>query len=79
MIHLKRKIIEIATKAQEGHIPAAFSILDILWVLYDRVLNISPKKLNDPKRNRFILSKGHASIGLYIVLAEKGFISQKAL
>lgn len=64
---------------QEGHIPAAFSILDILWVLYDRVLHITPDKQNDPKRNRFILSKGHASIGLYVILAEKGFISQKTL
>lgn len=65
--------------ANEGHIPAAFSILDILWVLYDRVLNITPKTVNNPNRNRFILSKGHASIGLYVVLAEKGFISQKTL
>ena len=65
--------------ANEGHIPAAFSILDILWVLYDRVLDVTPKTVNNPNRNRFILSKGHASIGLYVVLAEKGFINQKKL
>ncbi len=74
MIYLKRKIIEIATACNEGHIPAAFSILDILWVLYDRILGITPEALDDPDRNRFILSKGHASIGLYVVLAEKGII-----
>ena len=79
MKHLKEKIIRVATEANEGHIPAAFSILDLLWVLYDRVLNITPKKIADPNRNRFILSKGHASIGLYIILAEKGFINPKTL
>lgn len=79
MIHLKRKILEVATHAQEGHIPAAFSILDILWVLYDRILGITPETKDNPERNRFILSKGHASIGLYIVLAEKGFIDPELL
>ena len=79
MIHLKRKIIEVATRANEGHIPAAFSILDILWVLYDRVLGITPATLGHPERNRFILSKGHASIGLFIVLAEKGIIGSDML
>jgi len=79
LVNLKQKIIKTATMANEGHIPAAFSILDILWVLYDSVLGITPKTVNNPNRNRFILSKGHASIGLYVVLAEKGFISQKTL
>lgn len=79
MKHLKEKIIRIATEANEGHIPAALSILDLLWVLYDRVLDINPKKITDPDRNRFILSKGHASIGLYVVLAEKGFINPETL
>lgn len=79
MKHLKEKIIRIAAEANEGHIPAALSILDLLWVLYDRVLDITPEKTADPDRNRFILSKGHASIGLYIVLAEKGFINSEIL
>src|SRR3989344_2419876 len=79
LIKLKQKIIKTATIANGGHIPAAFSILDILWVLYDRVLNIKPKTANNPNRNRFVLSKGHASIGLYVVLAEKGFINPKTL
>jgi transketolase len=79
IVHLKRKIIEVATACNEGHIPAAFSILDILWVLYDRILGITSETLDDPDRNRFILSKGHAAIGLYIVLAEKGFIDSSHL
>lgn len=76
MKHLKKKILEMAVKAGEGHIPSAFSVLDILWVLYDQVLDIKPHiKGND----HFILGKGHSSIGLYIVLAEKGFIQKDIL
>ena len=70
---LRRRIIEVATASGEGHIPSAFSILDILWVLYDRVLNVAPETVSDPARDRFVLSKGHASLGLYAVLARKGF------
>ncbi|MEK7498966.1 MAG: hypothetical protein AAB611_03870, partial [Patescibacteria group bacterium] len=73
MKKLKKTIIQSAFKAGEGHIPSALSILDILWVLYDRVLKIDPLHLDDPERDRFFLSKGHASLGLYVVLAEKGF------
>jgi transketolase len=79
MKHLKENIIRTATEANEGHIPAALSILDILWVLYDRILGITPENFSNPDRNRFILSKGHAAIGLYIVLAEKGFFKLEEL
>jgi transketolase len=76
---MKKVIVSSAFNAREGHIPSAFSILDILWVLYDRILNIDPAKPNKPDRDRFILSKGHASLGLYTVLAEKGFFSSSDL
>ncbi len=76
MKQLKKKIVNIATTAKEGHIPSAFSILDILWVLYDRVLRIDPKNPQHTDRDIFILSKGHASLGLYAVLAEKGFFDE---
>jgi transketolase len=79
MKHLKERIIRVSTKAQEGHIPAALSILDLLWVLYDRVLGVTPETMRDPDRNRLILSKGHAAVGLYIVLAEKGFLGPEVL
>jgi len=70
----KRKIIiQTAASAGEGHIPSALSVLDIIWVLYNSVLKYNPINPNDPKRDRFILSKGHASLALYVVLAEKGF------
>ena len=67
---LKKKILEMSYKAQEGHIPSAFSILDIVWVLYDKVLKPG---------DRFILSKGHGCLALYVVLAEKNIISKEKL
>ncbi len=73
--HLKTKIIQVCHKSKEGHIPSAFSILDILWTLYDRVLNIQPDRIRDLDRDYFVLSKGHGSLGLYSVLAAKGFIT----
>jgi len=79
MKRLKEKIIKMSVKNNEGHIPSALSILDILWVLYDRVLNITPERADRPDRDIFILSKGHASLGLYVVLAEKGFIEYQSL
>lgn len=79
MIDLKKKILEVSAKANEGHIASAFSIMDILWVLYDKILSVNPKKPNDPSRDIFILSKGQASLGLYAILAEKGYFNKKTL
>lgn len=76
---LKRAVVQASFKAGEGHIASAFSILDILWVLYDQVLKINHHHLTDQKRDRFILSKGHGSLGLYAVLAEKEFFSKAEL
>lgn len=70
---LRQRIIETSATAGEGHIPSAFSILDILWVLYDSVLRIDPRDPQNEERDRFILSKGHGCLGLYAVLACKGF------
>jgi transketolase len=58
----------------EKHAPSAFSTLDVLWVLYDRILDVSPQRVDDPERDRFLLSKGHGPAAYYAVLAAKGFI-----
>src|SRR3954453_16805256 len=58
----------------EKHEPAALSTLDVLWVLYDRVLRVDPHHLDDPGRDRFLLSKGHGPAAFYAVLATKGFL-----
>jgi transketolase len=60
----------------EKHGPAATSTLDVLWVLYDRVLNVSPQSMTEPGRDRFYLSKGHGPMAYYAVLAAKGFFPE---
>ena len=70
---LRKQIITISTNAKEGHVPSALSVLDILWVLYNDILRIDPLHPTLLDRDRFVLSKGHAAIGLYVILAHKGF------
>ncbi len=76
---MKKKILEMSYNSREGHIASSFSILDILWVLYNDILNYNIKNTKDPNRDMFILSKGHASLGLYVILAEKGFFKRELL
>jgi len=57
----------------EKHAPSANSTLDVLWILYDRILRISPSTVDEPDRDRFLLSKGHGPAAYYAVLAAKGF------
>ncbi|GAA2308191.1 transketolase [Streptomyces violaceusniger] len=63
----------------EKHGPAATSTLDVLWVLYDRVLRVSPEGVEAPERDRFLLSKGHGPMAYYAVLAAKGFFPESLL
>jgi len=63
----------------EKHDHSAASTLDVLWVLYDQVLRISPDSVADDDRDRFLLSKGHAPKAFYAVLAAKGFIDPAEL
>jgi transketolase len=63
----------------EKHDWSSLSTLDVLWVLYDRVLRVDPSAPDDPDRDRFLLSKGHGPAAFYAVLAAKGFISPDQL
>ncbi|MFE6974774.1 transketolase [Streptomyces sp. NPDC057682] len=63
----------------EKHGPAATSTLDALWVLYDRVLRVTPETADAPVRDRFLLSKGHGPTAYYAVLAARGFIDEGVL
>lgn len=63
----------------EKHSAAATSTLDVLWVLYDRVLAVDPTAPDDPRRDRFYLSKGHGPMAYYAVLAAKGFVDESLL
>ena len=76
---LRRQIVLATVAANEGHIPSSFCVLEILWVLYDRVLRVNPTDPAAETRDRFVLSKGHASLALYAVLAEKGFFPAQEL
>jgi transketolase len=63
----------------EKHAPSAHSTLDVLWVLYDKILRIDPRKPDEPDRDRFLLSKGHGPAAYYAVLAAKGFFPEEWL
>lgn len=73
-----RALIETAS-GDEKHDPSADSILNIVWVLYDRILRFDPLAPRSDDRDRFILSKGHGPIALYAVLAAKGFFAADEL
>lgn len=63
----------------EKHTHAATSTLDVLWVLYDQALRVTPETVDDQHRDRFLLSKGHGPMAYYAVLAAKGFIDPALL
>lgn len=63
----------------EKHSHSATSTLDVLWVLYDRVLKIDPENADADDRDRFLLSKGHGPMAYYAVLAAKGFLDAGVL
>jgi len=65
--------------SRRGHVGSAFSLVEILRVLYDHVLRFDPKRPNWHERDRFILSKGHGCLALYVLLAEKGFFPDREL
>lgn len=78
-IEFRSKILRMVDHARRGHIGSAFSIVEILRVLYEEVLNVDPKRPLWEDRDRFILSKGHGCLALYAALAKKGFINDEEL
>lgn len=78
-IEVRKGIIEEVYNAKSGHPGGSLSCADILTVLYFNQMNIEPEKPHDPNRDRFVLSKGHASPALYSVLAEKGYFDKELL
>lgn len=78
-LELRRRILQIVRQARRGHIGSAFSIVEILRVLYDSVLRFRADEPRWADRDRFVLSKGHGCLALYVMLAEKGFIQETEL
>ena len=75
---LRYKAILMSFHSKAAHLASGLSCIDILTVLYEKILRINPKK-KDFKRDRFILSKGHAAGALYAVLAHKKFFNKNKL
>ncbi|MGF1586082.1 MAG: transketolase [Bacteroidales bacterium] len=76
---LRLMLLKYIMIARAGHTGGDLSCIDILNVLYNDVLNCSPDNMNDPGRDRYIQSKGHAVEALYVVLAKKGFFPEEDL
>lgn len=72
-------IVRTVNHARGGHLGGPLSAADILAVLYFRVLRIRPEEPDWPDRDRFVLSKGHSSIGLYAAMALRGFFPVEEL
>lgn len=76
---IRKSIIAMLVPHESHHIGCSLSIVEILTVLYYKVLNIDPHKPEDSQRDIFILSKGHAGAALYATLAHKGFFDMSIL
>lgn len=76
---IRRLSLILAHHAKASHSGGALSMADILAVLYSGVLNITPASVDDPNRDRFLLSKGHCCAALYAALAIRGFLDRDEL
>lgn len=76
---VRKKILSLVYKTKGPHIGSAFSCVEILISLYSKFLNVDPTDPSNPKRDRFIFSKGHAAPALYSALFECGFLSEDDL
>jgi transketolase len=76
---LRKMIVRTIEAGKRGHVGAAFSVMEILRVLYDDILRYDAQNPRWSERDRCILSKGHGCIALYVMLAEKGFFPESEL
>jgi len=76
---IRQNALKMVHTAKASHIASALSIVDILAVLYGKVMRFEPTEPSNPKRDRLILSKGHACVALYATLAEVGVIPKDQL
>lgn len=72
---LRQDTVDIIMAGGGGHIGGDMSVIDALMVLYENHLRITPQTADDPDRDRFVLSKGHAMEAYYAVLCHKGFLN----
>jgi transketolase len=77
--NIRKSLLKAIASSSSSHSGSALSIVDILAVLYFKVLNVNPKEPNKKDRDRFISSKGHGSVAMYATLAERGFFEKELL
>lgn len=75
----RKKILQYIYQAKAGHTGGDLSCIDILNVLYNKVLRVSPESFKSPDRDRYVQSKGHCVEALYVVLASKGYFEEEDL
>lgn len=78
-IEYRRDTVRAIMHAGAGHTGGSLSCIDILNVLYNRVLRITPENWHEAVRDRYVQSKGHSVEALYVVLADKGFFPKESL
>ena len=78
-IYLRKLVVRGLTGGGRGHLGPAMSLIEILRVLYDHVLRFNPQNPAWKNRDRCILSKGHGCLGLYSILADKGYFPLETL
>ena len=75
---IRKRILEVSAAGRDGNLQSCFSSVEIIWALYDRILDLTPEKLDRP-HDRFFLSKGQSTLTLLTVLAEKGLLPKEEL
>jgi transketolase len=78
-VEYRKRILKYIVGANAGHTGGSLSCTDILNVLYNDVLNVSPENFSSPDRDRYVQSKGHCVEALFVVLADKGFFPEEDL
>jgi transketolase len=78
-VQYRKTILRTIYQAQAGHTGGSLSCIDILNVLYNQIMNVSPDTFSDPDRDRYVQSKGHSVEALYTVLADRGFFPAEDL
>lgn len=73
---LRKICLRLSSRCQDGNLQSAFSCMEIVWTLYDKVMNWSPQTATADDRDIFVISKGQATFALYPVLIKKGYFTE---
>lgn len=79
LLKIRQTIFKAGYNSGMAHLASSFSSAELIWTLYNKIMTHFPKEPENPNRDIFILSKGHASLALYAVLAEQGYFSENEL